>query len=430
MHCKENFNDGSVKCKENFTCNYGSKSQAFSSFSILMDMNSCYCNMCCSYCCCSKGDGLEPGKGEEINYSTFKLNKEKLISKIKSSPLYKEGGSIHFDVWCGEIFYNLKAFKETLKVLRDEWSNCSITVSTNGILMSSESLVDFIIDNRISIQLSHDGLGQWIRSGEFDPLKDEKCLKGLKRINDAGLFAAINCTLSYYNYSWFKNIRYFNKVIDDNNLNRIGQIKLNHIYESEYNIKKLNSKGHWQDGFKGELVNTPIGDLTLRGRVLDDYLQEFFQLACLYRDPSFKIDYKMSLYKGYVMEQSKRFRELKHDENGEIESSGACRAYQSYVHNVEGNVKRDYTFVITTSGEYGECNLSKTVEAPGNPQPDYCKDCKYRWQSECHPCGSMKMSNDCEYLYKWCQTLEKIHCMDALLNNSIGNSKNGNNQRG
>lgn len=416
--CKGGYSTPQIQCPELFIGPVKSGVEKHSSFSILMHLEHEYCNACCLYCCCSP---LPHGGNQSTLYGKYEADYPKMIGKIKSSPLFvKDDKKPHFDLWGGEPLFNLKALKELVKVLRKEWPECTLTVSTNGILLANKSIVDWIIKNRIDIQLSHDGYGQWIRTGEFDPLEDKRCLDGLRRIDKEHLFNAVNCTLSYYNYSWFKNMLYFTKHLKDNGIDNIGYIKLNHISDSDYKIDKINTKGRWQDGIDESLIGTPIGDMSLRGRILDDYLNEFFQLAVMYRDPTLKADRWFNAFKNYIMEQSKRYRKIKLNPDGsEAESVSCCRSYQSYVHNIEGNVKRDHTFVINTLGEYCECNLCENVHAPGNPMLDKCKTCKYKDQSECHTCGSMPLRQDCEYHYKWCQTLEKINNLDKLINNIL-----------
>lgn len=405
VHCEGKYNDG--------------KGNQTPSYSILMHLEHEYCNACCDYCCCHP---IEPGSNIDV-YDKYKADYPKMINKIKECPLYKpfNGKDIHFDLWGGEPLYNLKALKELINVLRKEWPECSLTISTNGLLLGSMSVVDYLIDNKISVQLSHDGWGQWIRTKEVDPLDNEVIIKGIKRINDAGLFAAINCTLTKYNYSWLKNISYFTDKMVRHNLDKIGYIKLNHIYNSDYNIDRINALGHWQDGFKEELKGTKIGDVGIRGKIADEYFSEFFSLAMFYRDPSTPKDPYISKFKNYIMEQSKRWGEV--DETKQ--SSGACRAYQSWKYDIKDNYKRDWTFVINTLGEYCECNLCEKVDNPGSPMAEYCKDCKYKNQSECHSCGSMFRPKECDFLYKWCQTLEKIHKVDVLLKEV----KNGSNKK-
>jgi uncharacterized Fe-S cluster-containing radical SAM superfamily protein len=412
MNCPEMFDNGIIHCEGGFSGNVNGKGH--SSFSILMDIDSEYCNMMCSYCCC------HPSEKKVDLYSRYTKDYPKMIAKIKESPLFVKGDTMpHFDLWGGEPLFNTQAVQELVDVLRKEWPECTITISTNGLLLGAKHIVDWILENKISIQLSHDGLGQWIRSQEVDPLEKPLILEGLKRIADAGLFAAVNCTLSYYNSSWYKNIDYFIQHLKYNTKDpiKVGYIKLNHIYNSDYDIKAVNTKGRWQDGFREDLVGKPIGNLALRGRVLDDYLQEFFSLAMFFRSNP-NTHSPMELFRSYIMEQSKRWGTV--DETKQ--SAGACRAYQSYVHNIDGNYKSPHTFVITTSGEYSECNLCTSVDDPGSPMTEECSTCRYKDQRECHGCGSMHRPSKCEYLYKFCQTLEKIHLVDIMRNNNNGSN--------
>jgi len=416
MNCPELFDNGIVHCEGGFSGNVNGNGKGHSSFSILMNLADLYCNMMCEYCCAKP---YTPNSNVDI-YKNYTKDYPKMIDKIKASPLFvKDDTMPHFDIWGGEPLLNTQAVQELVDVLRKEWPECTLTISTNGLLLGAKHIVDWILENKISIQLSHDGLGQWIRSQEVDPLEKPLILEGLKRIADAGLFAAVNCTLSYYNSSWYKNIDYFIQHLKYNTKDpiRVGYIKLNHIYNSDYDIKAINEKGRWQDGFREDLVGKPIGNLALRGRVLDDYLQEFFSLAMFFRSNP-NTHSPMELFRSYIMEQSKRWGTV--DETKQ--SAGACRAYQSYAHNIEGNFKVPYTFVINTSGEYSECNLCTTVDDPGSPMTEECKTCRYKDQRECHGCGSMKRPEHCEYLYKFCQTLEKIYLVDRMRNNNNGNN--------
>lgn len=408
IKCSGGFTSNGFTCEKNFVGEIPNR-KGTSSFSILMAIKDEYCNMCCSYCCCHPAPLGVSGDNE------YKADYDKMIAKIKECPLYKEGNNLHFDVWGGEPLYNLKALKEVVSVLRKEWPDCGITISSNGLLLGSKPIVDWILENKISVQLSHDGHGQWIRSGEVDPLEDEKILEGLKRIGDVGLFTAVNCTLSYYNYSFFKNIDYF--IGHLKNI-KCGYIKLNHIYNSDYNIEAINKKGRWQNGIDESLIGKPIGNLALRGRVLDDYMQEFFQLAMFFRDNP-QTNSPFELFRSYIMEQSKRYGFVDESKGG----NGSCRSFQSWKHNIEGNWKQDWTFVINTLGEYCECNLCETVEDPGSPLTAECEKCKYKNQKECHGCGSLKRPEKCEFLYKWCQTLEKLYLVDKWRNKSNGNNK-------
>ena len=406
VKCSGGFTSGDFKCIKDFEGEVpGKKVNKSCSFSILMGGKDEFCNMGCSYCCCRPVPA-----GCHNLYNEFEKDFPKMISKIKSSPLYVEGGRIHFDIWKGEPLFNLEALKETVTALRTEWPHCSLGISSNGLLLGAPHIIDYLIENRIGVQLSHDGWGQWIRS-KVDPLDNERILEGLKRLSDAKLFSAVNCTLSYYNSSWYKNIDYWLTHLINKGI-RPTYIKLNHIYNSDYNIEAINEEGRWQDGVDPSLKGTPIGNMALRGRVLDDYLQEFFTLAMFFRRTPEGRAGDLELFRSYIMEQSKRYGEVLHDNEKELSSAGACRSYQSWKHDVEGNFKQDWTFVITTTGEYAECNLCNEVSNPGSPMAKECKNCKYKWQKECHGCGSMQRPNHCEYNYKWCQCLERLYLID------------------
>ena len=411
ISCPNVFDNGVVHCEGGYSGpERANNKRKTASFSILMHLTHEYCNACCKYCCCHPA----PFNMKDADiYNHYEHDYPKMIEKIKECPISKGATEYHFDIWGGEPLYNWQAVQEVVDVLRENFPNCGLTISTNGLLIGAKHIVDWLIEKKITVQLSHDGYGQWIRT-KIDPLENENIIAGFKRLSDAGLFTAVNCTLSYYNYSFFKNADYFMEHLTKKGIN-CGYIKLNHIYNSDYDIDAINEDGRWQDGIDESLKGTKIGNVAIRGRILDDYLQEFFKLAMLFRTT--KNAGNLEPFRSYIMEQSKRWRKV-----SESHQCGSCRAYQSYIHDVEGNYKQDWNFVINTVGEYCECNLCEHVDNPGAPMTEECSTCPYKDQSECHPCGSMFRPKKCEFLYKWVQLLEKISIVDKVL-------KNDNNRR-
>ena len=331
------------------------------------------CNGLCSYCC---------AHSNKLSDSKIIIDEKALIDKIKSSPLYKENENHHFDLWNnGDGLMHRKEMQRLVDILRKEWPTCTLSLSTNGLLLSDDASCDFLIKNNITFQVSHDGLGQFARTGDIDPLYFENTIALAKM----GLFTTINCTLSGYNSSFIKNVEYFNNWRYKNHLETCNiNIKLNHIYDSDYKDFE----------YKGKKYNSK-----LTGKVLDDYLTEFTKLAILFRKEN---GLYWRPYKSYILEQSRRFRKG---------SGGICFDFQS------GN--KDYTFVIDTKGNYSKCNLidsSIDVSNSKATRPDYCKDCKYYDYSECKKCGSMNYPKVCEYQWKWLHTLESISNLDLLTN--------------
>jgi hypothetical protein len=194
--------------------------------------------------------------------------------------------------------------------------------------------------------------------------------------------------LSQTNPSWFDNIDYWTNTLGKDLVDKV-YIKLNKPYDSDYNF---------EFAFTDE-------EITKR------YLNEFTTLywKC-YNDPK-----AFPAFRGYILDQGNRFKECKPEDNAD----GYCRAYQSWKYNIPGNYKRDYTFVIMTTGEYGECNLAPKVDNPGGVQPDYCKDCKYKNFTECQHCGAMNYPKVCRYQKLWMETIENIWRTKKCLEHSV-----------
>lgn len=382
-----------TKCGEGYTVNgelicdkdYESKAEARvydSRYSILMDIGHEYCNMCCRYCCCHP-------KPKETNLKDyFKIDKEKMIGLIKESDVkrYSKPVKKHaFEIWGGEPLFNFDAFVETYDTLKEAFPESRFWTSTNGILLKDDKICEILIANNIGLQLSHDGLGQHLRG--IDPLKDEHTLENVKALIDTGILSTVNCTLSQINPSWFDNIDYWTNTLGADLVDKLN-IKLNHPYDSDYNF---------EFAFTDE-------EVTKR------YLNEFTTLywKC-YNDPK-----AFKAFRYYILEQGNRYSICKPENN-----TSACRAYQSWKYNVPGNYKSDSTFVIMTTGEYGECNLAPKVDNPGGVQPDYCKDCKYKDCKECQHCGAMNYPKVCRYQKLWMETIENIWRTKKCLERSV-----------
>ena len=193
-------------------------------------------------------------------------------------------------------------------------------------------------------------------------------------------------------------------------------IKLNHIYNGTDYKKQKNVMGMWNGKVYEQLKGEELGDFNLindheraekygipeMAHVLDDYLHSYRMLIPMMGSLEFIPFYN------YVSEQLKRYKILP-DENT---IHATCRAFQRYQHNIgEERSQKPTTFVIDTMGNYTECNLlySKySVKNPGGVQAPYCKTCKYRYASECLPCGAENFPERCHYQYPWLQFLEEV----------------------
>lgn len=383
---------------------------------------------------------------DERTYKEFEHNWEKvkqLFSKHKAiqdelnaAKNQNRKPSIHIDMWGANPLSCKRAFKETHAFLKDYFKNWDLRIATsdNGLGIYDEEMFDFVIQNDIHLQLSHDGIGEWMRL-PFDVLQVEPYKTKWKKLAEKGIFDTINCTLSFYNNSWFKNIKYWNETFKSMGFNRIpiGYLKLNHVYDSTYDLKVINTEGRYNDQIIDELKGTPLGRWELHNgtnewdkHALDDYINEFVHLAILMMDPKISNDPYYTPFRSYIQEQANRCNDEMIDQDQKV---GACRAYQRYKYKI-GDKKGwdEQNFVITTNGEYGECNLldeKHSVGNPGGPNPEYCKDCQYNHMRECAAnCGSMPFPNECNYHYAHAQALLIIRWIKGLLQNTKQNMKN------
>ena len=367
------------------------------------------CNMLCRYCCGELKDTEEwRNKKDSIKLDIDAFKKTLLSNPMVVDELKKPYEERHLDqwIWGGEPLIHLDAIKEWLQLcwdnLRDTFPTLTYAMSTNGIAIADDETFKFITDNGICLQLSHDGLGQWVRSGKFDPLYDIVTGPRLVTLANMGLLRWINCTLSSVNPSFFDNIKYFNDWREKYHLmdcNTLSEIKLNHIYDGDYD---LNLSDH---GFSEHQ------NLALTGEVLDRYMHEFESLAIMLRFISPENKYYLP-FRGYIIEQTKRYNFMQsHDSD-----SGACRSFQRGL--------KDWTFVIDTIGKYCQCNLhdsSTNVDSPGGPQPEYCKGCEFELYTECNPCGAEQFPKKCEYhkaLARMCMRMRELDKWMNATNNT------------
>lgn len=358
------------------------------------------CSGACLYCLGTKNSKqrmcMTPDNEEDIiklckavdeeNYKTFKYDWEKLYETLDTDKRMKVNEVISFDLWGGDPLTNFKCLKDTVKALK-KWAkirhrNIHISTSTNGLPLLRKEIVKYIRKEHISLQLSHDGLGQEVRTNKINPLDFEVTQQLIKE----GLLTAINATLTGQNYSLWANMNYFNSYLKkifpkvysktemadkkESDIFKRLYIKLNHIMDSDYDFK-------------------------FSGRALDDYIQEWFQILTKDCKENMAQCVEYMPYMRYIREQFRRGSNLKGAGN-------LCRAYQ-----VGAN---DYSDHLDTTGRYTPCNLcdaDHNVENPENKLPDYCKGCKYEKSGECNMCGGLSHRSDhCEYFYRWNQFLE------------------------
>lgn len=395
-------------------------------------------------------------KVDEENYGLWKRDWEKFdellshdrqyLAEMKKDP---DKRFCHVDLWGADPVTNHLITIETVDHLR-EWADrnqikLSISSSTNGLPLQRDDICEYYTKNDIKIQLSHDGIGQWIRTRDFDPMD----ISSIPTLFRSGILNAVNCTTSFYNNDMMKNHIYwlsrlvnifpevFNPAVtasrEISDIYRRLYIKINHIYDSDYDLKAINTDGRYSDMTFDELKGKQLGDMAFRNEVndyrdpilrelishnLDDYLNSHRHLATLCLDPSINNDPKYLPFKSYILEQISRFRYIQPGQK-----TGACRSFQLWKHQI-GDPREwsDQTFVIDSTGRYSECNLldaDTEVMSPGGLYVEECETCRWKNQSECNQCGSEKRREHCEYRWRWAQYLQEMLWMRACVEHAV-----------
>lgn len=338
----------------------------------------------------------------------------------------------HADLWGADGLNNFTNLQEEVDFLLDFGKRHNVKwdlhTSTNGLPCVIDEWCEYLEKNHIGLQLSHDGCMQFLRTGEVDPMDFANVQILIKK----GILNWINCTMNFYNWSPFKQIDYYNEKLkkifpnvysdeymatqEESKIFSNLYIKLNKIYDSDYNLLSKNTRGWFNGEIYESLKNQPYGDLAFTNdrvraekydipymaHVLDDNIFEWERIFFKYRD--WIVNNKipgvgLMPYRSYVKEQLNGSRAP----DVRPKFYGACKSFQSGL--------TDRTFVLDTIGKYCQCNLLDSAHKVDNPtaaQPEYCKRCKYRYSTECNRCGSVKFREKCEYMYRWNQLLSTV----------------------
>lgn len=272
------------------------------------------CNGQCGYCC-----------------SRENLNKEKDAIQIDCEKVKEKVSNYdEVQIWGTEPLLHLEEFKKLVECIGDK----KIGTSSNGILLCDKNIVDYLIQHKIRVQLSWDGLGQKYRT-KYDFLDNDN----ITRLAKAELLH-VNCVLHGKNTDVKGNIEYF-----DNWQKRI----------------------HTRVSIRFSLLMA--GD---NGEFAYKYPNLFLK-EC----------------KKYI--QHRYFRQIRRqveDFKLHTEPSG-CFNYA---------LNKGKTFVIDTLGNYCPCNLLDSSQKPGNAEGkrlEECKTCIYKDSKFCTNCVSNPLEKKC-----------------------------------
>ena len=137
--------------------------------------------MKCTYCSATGvTEKDKPGCKEwpiEIDYDAmFKTMKiadktTTAVSMVKEA--LEKNEELTINLWGGDPLMHTKEWDELVPKIKEHFPNLKFRVylSTNGLLCGAKHIQEWIYDFHekygLTIQLSHDGVGQWIRSKGF-----------------------------------------------------------------------------------------------------------------------------------------------------------------------------------------------------------------------------------------------------------------------
>lgn len=348
-------------------------------------------------------------------------NWEKLEETLDSNPIIKEAiankSRITFNLWGANpdtpipIAEGLDSPLERSQAIIDFCEEFSkkrgldhqYFVSTNGFWLTDKKVQDFYTKNpNVHLQLSHDGLGNYVRQGKFDPLYDKETGPILADFARKGIFDLVNITMTRQNNSLIANIAFINKWRIDNGLMHLKNfnVKTNHINDSPY-------CDHWN--FKGQSLNTYIDELE---RLFIS--TKYNKIGGPYWDP----------YLTYFRNQMIRWDPFVQD--------CACGMYSIYANGQDPNdpihhKSQSYNWSINTLGEYIVCQLIDKAEDVPNPhllRPAMCEKCEYGWMNECHPCPDNVNNPDCQYKKAYARLMLRMKLLDDCYKSTQNSSCN------
>ncbi len=337
------------------------------------------CNLNCKYCM-----GPEQHKNEQ-----FTINEEKLKKSI-SLLIQKENKKTNFFIWGGEPLTHFNEFKTTVEFLKKNYPERNIAFSTNGILLSDKNIQDYIINNKLRIQLSCDGVEQQFRS-DFNPIEANSTSFFLVELAKENLLS-INCVIHKYNYSIKKNIKYFTNWMEKNNcLDSNLNIRFTPINESNL---------------------TP--DFNLSGKRLQSFIHEY-ELLYLHALLGKKND---PIYKHFIKFPLKIIKDT-NLKKCTWEYTNHCTKFATGITSISKH--------IDTKGNFISCNLIDSgIKPRGKEQkniPEYCNKCKYKMTRGCWPCPAADFPEKCEFKKAWMQFQERMILLKKLYQTSTNRNK-------
>lgn len=148
------------------------------------------CNMSCSYC---------QQKPHEDDASTLADAKD-FLAKLDTWWTAAPDDDLRIEFWGGEPLVYWAKLKLLVDAFRRRHPRATLRMFTNGTLLDQVK-AQWIVDNKISVSISHDGPGQMDARGQ-DPFKIPEALMAIKwLVANHSEKPVFNCVLTNTNYS-------------------------------------------------------------------------------------------------------------------------------------------------------------------------------------------------------------------------------------
>lgn len=282
------------------------------------------CNGSCVYCCNRLNGNLEEHTDEiKIDYEAL----EKKIYEYTKTPE-------RIQIWGTEPLLHWKEFKDIVEFAERRIKPRTIGTSSNGILLCNKEIADYLIDHKIRVQLSWDGLGQKYRT-KYDFIDNENITRLAKE-----KLLNVNCVLHGMNTDVKGNIEYFE------------------AWEKRIGTKVSIRFSLLMAGDNGEYA---------------------------YKYPNlFLKECKKYINHRYFYHEIDRIKKFKLD----------CKPSGCYKYALD----HEYNYAIDTLGNYCPCNLLDSSQKPANPEGkrlEECDTCIYKNTQFCNSCVSLPLEKKC-----------------------------------
>jgi len=352
------------------------------------------CSGSCSYCAAGIDNAIKHSKADlelidNKNYATWEVDFSALEKAIRSTDAWNGNDKIKLVIWGGDPLTNFQITQEIFdfsKWLFDQRGNYEIHTSTNGLAFQRPEIIEWVNKNNVIVQLSHDGVGQELRTGNIEPLDFCENVNNLR----------IACLLHRYNSDIFKCIEYIDKFYKK--WNKRASMRFMRPMVGHYDLPYLNKTGLYNGEHYDELKSKPFGNLYIENFDFDKHaLDNFLTQFAIYCD---RVLNKTITPDGiHWMDYGTNIKWILKEFNPLAKKKGlySCEAFQVGASDKSPN--------IDTLGKFTPCNLlssDKQVGNPSNEKPAYCEGCKYHDSKLCGFCGNLPVDKheNCEFLYR------------------------------